>query len=119
PRAAHGRRALAWAAFTAGVLGGLLPLGHGPRLVGLLALVATVVLTVHRHRLMVWTAWVAVVPAAGLTAHLTVPWFAGLTPAAAVTSASVTVGGLLVLGAVTVAAVRHGWRPRPDPGTGG
>ena len=93
----------AWAGFIGAVLALVVAEGQWSLIVGLAAVIASVLALPPARRAapMRWAAWVAVAPLAGLLARRLVPWVAELPSVTAAAGTLVVVGGVMAVGVVT------------------
>jgi hypothetical protein len=109
---------LSWAAFAAGLFATAAASRPWPVVAALASLIVAVVLLPprRRHAPMRWTAWAAVTPLAGLVVHLTVPWYAQLSPGTTVAATLIGAGGILLVGAVAWDLRANPWESHVSPG---
>ncbi len=112
------RNVLTWGGFAGALLAVPGAREQWPAIVALAAVtVLPVLLPGERRRpVVVWTAWVAVVPLAGLLLRVSLARFAALAAETQVVIVLVAIGGVLLLGATVVDTARGSWVPRwlPD-----
>ena len=111
------RATLPWAAFAAAVAAPVRCAEVWPAVAALALLVATVLVLPARRRFppMVWVAWAALAPLAGLVAVGASSVLAALPPSDAAAYALVGVGGALAVAAAVVDMRGRAWTPRWRP----
>ena len=107
----------AWAGFLFGVVASLSATTRLTVAVGLTAIPAAVLLLdpARRTRVMTWTAWAVLAPAAGLYVAESWPWFESLPVATAVALTLVMVGSAMRLGGAAYDLRGRAWTPRLLP----
>jgi hypothetical protein len=107
----------AWAGFGSSVAASLLAEERLPAVVSVAAvpLAVTLIRPSRRHVVMIWTAWLALTPMAGLLALEYSSWFVSLSWNGAAAVCLVGVGSVLLVGAAVGDLRGRSWTPRLTP----